>query len=307
MIISSEAEKSTLPCIIFTFFSNWKELLSPVLTMLKQTFAGKENCQADGRVPFSASLPAGLTAETAIALTFFLICMISILQFANVYGTSMKIGGAMTQTAEEMAVAAYTSEYFETDSILGVVLTSAYASAGVTSRTGDLSSIRGFNMMFSSVLEEQDMINLVALYQPGNDFGFISIPGIFFLQTARVRGWTGRSGSEGNGSGDSGSESHTLVYVAENGVVYHKDPNCSHIHLHISRVARAALSGLRNEYGETYHSCELCGQNAGSSVFITTDGNRYHSSLSCSGLSRTVHTVSLADIGSLRPCSRCGG
>ena len=303
MTIVSGAEKGTLPQNL-----RKEQKFSPVPAFSTCLHSAGPGCgRLNGRVPFCAPLRAALTAETAIALSVFLICMVSVLQYANVYTTAMKIAGAMTQTAEEMAIAAYTSEYFETDSILGVTLSSAFAAMGVTSRTGDLSTTRNFNMMFSSILEENDMIDLTAVYQPRSDFGLMRLPGIFFLQAAKVRGWTGREGSEGSGGSDSHSHESEMVYVAENGVVYHKDPNCSHIHLHISRVSRAAVAGLRNEYGETYHSCERCGAAAGGSVYITTDGNRYHSSLTCSGLSRTVHTVSLSEAGTLRPCSRCGG
>ena len=71
-------------------------------------------------------------------------------------------------------------------------------------------------------------------------------------------------------------------------------------------LSKSANGSLRNVYREKYHPCEICGKKASGTVYITTDGNRYHSTLECSGLKRTVHKKELGDVGDLRPCSRCG-
>ncbi|MBD8948918.1 MAG: pilus assembly protein, partial [Blautia obeum] len=60
---------------------------------------------------------------------------------------------------------------------------------------------------------------------------------------------------------------------------------------------------LRNKSGEKYHACERCRAGSAGSVYITGEGNRYHGSLSCSGLKRTVEEVLQKDCG-LRPCSK---
>lgn len=94
-----------------------------------------------------------------------------------------------------------------------------------------------------------------------------------------------------------------IVYVAENGVVYHKDSSCSHICLKIT--GSAAIQEVL--HSSKYAACEKCikkGKNP-SALFVTAYGDCYHSTLGCSGLKRTIKAVKLKDVGNMRPCSRC--
>ena len=94
-----------------------------------------------------------------------------------------------------------------------------------------------------------------------------------------------------------------IVYVAENGVVYHKDSSCSHICLKIT--GSAAIQEVL--HSSNYAACEKCikkGKNP-SALFVTAYGDCYHSTLGCSGLKRTIKAVKLKDVGNMRPCSRC--
>ena len=83
-----------------------------------------------------------------------------------------------------------------------------------------------------------------------------------------------------------------------------RDPGCSHIHLSIHSVEKTQLGAMRNENGEKYHPCEECGGGTGN-VYITDTGNRYHSSLECSGLKRSIVKVPVTQVKDRRPCSRC--
>ena len=100
-----------------------------------------------------------------------------------------------------------------------------------------------------------------------------------------------------------------LVYVTDTGVVYHKNPHCTHLDLSIHAAASSELNSLRNESGGKYHACEKCvhGSSMGGSVYITDQGDRYHNSLTCSGLKRTVYTARISEVPGKRACSKCGG
>ena len=250
-------------------------------------------------------LRGSLTAEAAVAAPVFAACMAAVLSFVNVYGAACTYSSILTQTGEELAIGAYASEYVSSGSPLPVTLSIGYAAARVHAGSADTSCVRGENLLLSSILDSDQMIDLVLTYQVQSPSGLVKIPWIFFVQRACVRGWVGREGSgQGEGDGDSDDPNEQTVYVTEHGSVYHTDPNCTHIRLSIEQVSEEEAHARRNRYGEKYHACERCGGGSGQ-VYITSDGNRYHSSLECSGLKRTVREMTRGETDGLRPCSKC--
>ena len=97
----------------------------------------------------------------------------------------------------------------------------------------------------------------------------------------------------------------TYVYVTPDGSVYHLYADCTHLDLSIQKVTVGMAKTAKNEYGERYKKCELCNETAESMLYITSDGNRYHSRRNCSGLKRTIRQVLLEEVGNRRCCIRC--
>ncbi len=251
---------------------------------------------------------ASLTLETAVVLPVFFLCMMLAVHYGKVCDTAVRLGSSMAQASEEIAMSAYVSVYGEGGSILTAGMTDAYAHMRAVHQAGDTSAIRNLSFIFSEFLENDEMIEVTAVYQVRAPFGIVRVPWYFFEQRACTRGWTGRTGSDGgNGSrGDTDDQGGKKVYVTRYGTVYHTDPNCTHIKLGIQPSTKEEAEKARNVYGEKYKPCEICG-GSGGSVYITPDGNRYHSSLSCPGLKRTVQEMTLEEAGGLRPCSKCAG
>lgn len=262
------------------------------------------------RAFLSAPLRAVLTVEAAIVLPMFLLAMTAVLQYGNVMDTAVQFGASLAETGKLMATAAYAKKYGgsteQAPGIAAAALSEMYAQHRVLSQTDDTSSVKNVNMVLSSILQGDDMIDLVLTYQIRSPVSMIRLPGSFFLQRARVRAWTGRS--TGGAGGEEGEESDgSFVYVTETGSVYHEDPNCTHLKLSIREVEKSSLDTLRNSSGGKYHDCEKCGGAAQDGmVYITKDGDRCHSSLSCSGLKRTVRQVPREELGNMRACSKCG-
>ena len=97
-----------------------------------------------------------------------------------------------------------------------------------------------------------------------------------------------------------------VVYVAATGQVYHKRYSCSHLQLSIQFALLDGVGELRNQDGGRYYPCERCRMTAPAlGVYITTTGNRYHSSLTCSGLKRSIRSVYRHEVPWLASCSRC--
>lgn len=104
------------------------------------------------------------------------------------------------------------------------------------------------------------------------------------------------------------SDVTTYVYVAENGVVFHRDRGCTHLQLSVRSIGREELEDLRNQWGQRYSACEKCGKGEQpDTLFVTEEGHCYHHREDCSGIKRTVTSLTLEEAADYPPCSRCGG
>lgn len=166
--------------------------------------------------------------------------------------------------------------------------------------------------MYAYVLDGSgpDNITLPDFYTYEPIGGLVPLPDVRMFNTVKVHAWTGKEYANEEGqAGSEEKEKEPMVYVTENGSVYHKDIGCSYLDLSISHVSKNAAEGLRNHYGEKYSPCETCGkgQDQGGMVYITETGNRYHTLESCSGLKRTVRMEKQSHVsGKMHACSRCG-
>lgn len=269
--------------------------------------AGADETEAKEAAP--SGRPGSLTLEAACVMPWFLFAMLAVMQFFKIVTISAAVLAGMQDTAKDMAAYAYiqrlgvsAGEGLTADLVTGG-LSAAYAKGRIEQKAS-FSADDGVLHLWRSSFHE-DIIDLAVTYSAKNTYTLLPIPKVKSALRARVRAWTGR---DGDGSGDAeegGEEQGEMVLVTETGTVYHKDPNCTHLKLSIHRVDRSALGTLRNKSGGKYHACERCG-GGGSSLYITDYGDRYHSSLSCSGLKRTVKRVPLSEVENRRACSKCG-
>lgn len=130
-------------------------------------------------------------------------------------------------------------------------------------------------------------------------------PGVKIACRGRVRAWTGRTAKETDR--DLWDEKNKLVYVTEHESVYHTTSRCSHLSLSICQVSFFSIKHLRNKEGKRYQACDKCVGSGGKypGVYITEQGDCYHNSLECSGLTRNVRLERLNSLGNLECCIRC--
>lgn len=148
----------------------------------------------------------------------------------------------------------------------------------------------------------EDYVQLKAVYKmklPVTLFGNIHYQ---IVQEAKCRKWTGFTPAEHT------DENDTWLYYTEHGTVYHASRSCTHLDLSIRGITYAQAGSSRNKSGGKYYKCEKCEDTASGSsmVYITDYGNRYHNSLTCSGLKRSIYMIRKSKATDKRMCSKCG-
>ena len=121
---------------------------------------------------------------------------------------------------------------------------------------------------------------------------------ILVAESATCRPWVGFSGVE---------EEELYVYITPNGSVYHLYADCTHLKLSIQCVTWNYARTAKNEYGAGYRRCDLCKEPYGAMVYITNEGDCYHSERECSGLKRTIRRVPQSEVAERPVCLRCAG
>lgn len=240
-----------------------------------------------------------ITIEAAMAVPFFffaVLCLVSLLEMMSIQ-TVMR--SALHGIAKETAKEAFASP----------VILPGNMERDMVKRIGEerlnrsmvYGGSKGLSCQKKRVWTDMSVIELSVRYQLKIPFLMFRIPLIVQEEKVRVKGWTGYE------KGGFGTERKEIVYITETGVVYHKDADCSYLELSVRAVPQAELEGLRNDGGGKYYPCVFCMGNhhKGGYVYITDTGDRYHSSLACGGLKRTVYAVELSEVYGRGGCSRC--
>lgn len=132
----------------------------------------------------------------------------------------------------------------------------------------------------------------------------LPLPPLRAQVSARVHAWTG---AEYQGETGSGKQYEEMVFVTENGSVYHTSSACTHLSLKIYRKTYEEALAMKNAGGGKYRPCEKCtaSGNTGGTVYVTEWGNAYHSSRGCSGLKRSVRLVKKSEVRGMPCCEKC--
>lgn len=237
------------------------------------------------------------TLEAAVVLPLLAGFFLSLLFFFRVLQVQTQVQEALfyagrktaceaSVTDSQIALRATAEAYFRKE--LGQYGTAKKFVAGGTA---------GVSLLKSEFSDRE--IVLYADYQVRLPVNFFTVKGVRVSQSSRNRKWTGDA--------DKGSE-EDYVYVTEHGSVYHCQRTCPYLDLSIQTVKTADLGKLRNKNKHKYYECMECAaENSNkTTVYITDYGTCYHSSLSCSGLKRTVNLVPKSEVGGKASCSKCG-
>lgn len=252
---------------------------------------------------------ASLTVEASIVFPIFVLAFFLFIYGAKIVELQSKIQYALEVTAMELADYAVTKDADTKALALAGNLVYSNEGAGIlfeknfqkcnADRTMLSNTVVPFSFGNSKILKENQAIYLVVKYK-------IKVPGfsIFFrdkniscVQNTCLRAFVGVSVKEWS--------ENQIVYITTGEQVYHTNRNCTHIKLSIQKVS-AEEFWKKKEYHQRYSGCVLCGSKMeGDYYYITEDGKRYHKSILCKGLKRTVERIPLHQAGGRSLCSRC--
>lgn len=224
-------------------------------------------------------LPGSITVETALILPIFLFAMLSVMYLTDAIRVSSENTGKLAERAYKYAKYAYVGK----------------------AAMKDMPSLDMVEMINGG----DDIIDLVKRYHIDVPFDLLDAYDPYAVDRVRVRAFTGYDNKR-HGKDDAAAEE--MVYVTGYGTVYHRSLGCSHLNFNIRTTDPEHIGKERANDGSKYYPCEYCMAHGGhpSRLYVTDDGNRYHSTLSCGALKRTIKEVPLSET-TLPPCSECGG
>ena len=249
---------------------------------------------------FTSFSEGSMTVEAAFVIPLFLFAVLSLFYLFEVMAVQTNIRAGMQYAGKRYAEQAYFNPFVSTEELEQKI------QVEVRAERLDQSCVKGGASGIDCSDSYVDLMNQI-LYLNTSYTLEIPVPvfGVFDVQKEeqiRIKGWCGYE------SAFPVSAEQKIVYVTETGVVYHRDYHCPYLDLSIHMVLSSGLEDLRNESGGKYYPCEKCGnRETGMGVYVTDYGNRYHTSLSCSGLKRKIYAVPLSETAGKGACSKCGG
>ncbi len=248
---------------------------------------------------------ASITLEMVVIMPLFICFMVFFLFLFRVLQVQECMEEALIFTSRTLAVECYgeseDNRKTKTELLAKAGLTLA---AGLKESGCPVGFVRGGVLGISLLASDfsEDDIVLRASYEMKFPVRLLGVYSYRFQQCVQSRKWVGDITLK-NG----GTEDEQWVYITPRGSVYHLTRECSYLDLSIQAVGKHSVGGLRNASGRIYKACESCGKRTGGTVYVTDYGDRYHGSLSCSGLKRTIYMVKISETGGRKVCSKCGG
>lgn len=283
---------------------------------------------------FDKKKDASITVEASLILPSYIFSIMAFIYIIQIILVQEHIQSAMTQTGEYISQYAYVYDYIKyyqeeesyiesnvnsedisyASDIIEVLFLQTklvdYMDKNLINHSCIVGGIDGIAMAGSDILEENDIIELKVSYMIKIPFAILGLNSMKAEQYLTIRGFTGYKPIKDNKvpSNDM-EEEDRFVYITRTGTVYHTNENCTHIRLDIRETSFGRLEGERNENGGKYYPCESCMKgdqhNTDSTAYIASYGDRYHSTISCSRLKRSIITIRVSKVKDRSLCIRC--
>lgn len=131
-------------------------------------------------------------------------------------------------------------------------------------------------------------------------------PGALVANGCVMHKWIGFGLGEETGSG-ADPRREELVFITASGTAWHRDRGCDYLNPRIELLSLDEAAAAKNSGGQPYTPCLLC-RPAGPIVYVTASGERYHGTVTCGGLRRTITGVSIEEAQEMgrHACPKCG-
>ena len=97
-----------------------------------------------------------------------------------------------------------------------------------------------------------------------------------------------------------------MVYVTENGTVYHESRACGYLNVVVRSVDADKIWEKRNSFGRKYTLCDRCdSREAAATVYYSDGGTKFHLVAECPALKRMVTEQPREEVN-LPACHKCG-
>lgn len=271
----------------------------------------------------SGEVCASMTVEASVLLPLFLLFFLNLgcaMELIRLHGNLQL---ALWQTGSRLALYGYVLDSGEAPEdgaqedgwwkgLAGTALVSGYVKSQLIDTFGReyleqsplADGADSLRMWESEIFGSGDEIDIVVTYQVSPWSSLAGFAPFRMANRYYAHIW---NGYQLPNAGDEESAAVT-VFLTPNGSVYHLDRDCTHLRLSVRQISSAELDSARNQSGSRYQPCGKCADGSPPAVlFITAEGDCYHYGRECSGLKRTVYSMSLSEAAaSYRPCSRCG-
>lgn len=239
-------------------------------------------------------LRASLTVEAAMVIPVFIFAFWVMLYGIRITQLQSKIQYALNVTAEQMGTYADIKSNLAASGLFLANLKGCEADVSFVS-----GNWAGFRFGKSKIQKDNKIIYLQADYK-------IKLPQLLgtritapCVQSVYSRAFFGKSLQKMN--------SEKIVYITTGQTVYHTSIKCSYLNLSIQKISEGELKKQENNYLKRYTACSICKKKeCFGYVYITRDGTRYHNTLACKSLKRTIERILLEEVDNRRLCSRCG-
>ncbi|GAB5613532.1 hypothetical protein JCM37172_06330 [Faecalimonas hominis] len=250
------------------------------------------------RASLFTSFKGSITVEASMAVPLFFLAICCLCYLLEVMSIQMTIRSALDEIGRKTAEEIYVKPFIFPGELEEKMV--AHIGKERLDRSVIADGSQGLDLSGTTLSGKSKIIKMCVEYKiklPVYTFGKLALS---CKEEFRLKSWTGYEKEFGF------QDKEDIVYVTETGMVYHRDNQCTYLDLSIRTAGKKDIAQLRNENGEKYRTCEKCGKKAGKNVYITNQGNRYHSSIGCSGLKRKIYAIPISEAQGKGECSRCG-